>query len=90
MQKAFHFLQGPADVLSASTACRRWRELACAGLVWRVTAEREGIFDKAASFEVDDMPVEQEGDETAMMAFYARVFVLKVRGGLSHGGGPVT
>jgi len=77
VQIAFHFPDCPADVPRAATACRRWRELACAGLVWRVKAEREGIFDKAASFEVDDMPVEQEGDETAMMAFYARVFVLK-------------
>ena len=27
VQYAFHFLDGPADVLRASTASRRWREL---------------------------------------------------------------
>ena len=72
MQKAFHFLKGPADVLSASTACRRWRGLACAGSVWWVKAEREGILDKAAAFEVE-VPLVQEGgsledEETATMA----------------------
>ena len=86
-QKAFHFLEGPADVLRASTACRRWCELACAGSVWRVKAEREGILDKAAAFEVE-VPWVQEGGQledegTAAMALYARVFVLKVRG-LAH------
>ena len=40
VQKRFHFLSGPADVLNASTACRRWRELAFAGSVWQVNAER--------------------------------------------------
>ena len=35
IQGAFHFLDGPADVLSAATACRRWRALACADSVWR-------------------------------------------------------
>jgi len=91
-QKTFHFLEGPADVLSASTACRRWRELACAGSVWRVKAEREGILDKAAAFEVE-VPWSQEEEAgaqegghsledegTAAMVFYAHVFVLKVRG----------
>ena len=34
-QDAFHFLDGPADVLRASTASRRWRELACDDAVWR-------------------------------------------------------
>ena len=89
------FLDGPADVLHAATACRRWRELACAGSVWWVKAEREGILDKAAAFEVE-VPMVQEGgslededEERATMAFYARVFVLKVRGRLSvsHSGG---
>ena len=95
-QKAFHFLDGPADVLNASTACRRWRKLACAGSVWRAKAEREGILDKAEAFEVE-VPAAAEGgsleDEgAASMAFYARVFMLKVRGGLHDGGregGPV-
>ena len=93
-QKAFHFLDGPADVLRASTACRRWRELACAGSVWWVKAEREGILDKAAAFEVEVPRVAEGGsaldEETASMAFYARVFVLKARGRLSHGGGLIT
>ena len=94
IQGAFHFLDGPADVLSAATVCRRWHALACAGSVWWVKAEREGILDKAAAFEVE-VPMVQEGslededEERATMAFYARVFVLKVRGRLSvsHGGG---
>ena len=83
VQKAFLFLDGPADVLSASTACRRWCELACAGSVWRAKAKREGIMDKAAAFEVE-VPRMAEGDShgdgdgaTASMAFYARVFVLR-------------
>jgi len=84
VQKVFHFMEGPADVLSASTACRRWRELACAGSVWRVKAEREGILDKAKAFEIEVPPVPEgdllEAEETVAMAFYARVFVLKVRG----------
>ena len=83
VEKVFHFLDGPVDVLSASTACRRWRELACAGSVWRVKVEREDILDKAAAFEVE---VPEDGllekEETAAMAFYARVFALKVRGSL--------
>ena len=49
---AFHFLHGPADVLLASTASRRWRELACADAVWRVKAVREGMVEKAGVFEV--------------------------------------
>jgi len=46
--------------LSAATACRRWRELACADSVWRAKAEREGILDKAAAFEVE-VPLVAEG-----------------------------
>ena len=83
VEKVFHFLEGPAQVLRASTVCRRWHELACADSVWRVKVEREGISDKAKAFEVEAPPPAQEGalleDEgTASMAFYARVFVLKV------------
>ena len=52
VQHAFHFLDGPADVLRASTACRRWRELACADVVWRPKAVREGMVEKAGVFEV--------------------------------------
>ena len=89
VQKAFDFLPTPADVLRAATACRRWRELACADSVWRAKAEREGILDKAAAFEVE-VPLVAEGgshedEATASMAFYARVFVLKVRGRLRGG-----
>jgi hypothetical protein len=96
MEKVFHFLEGPAHILSASTVCHRWHELACADSVWRVKVEREGILDKAALFEVEVPPQEamegvegMEGtspkDKTAAsmllasMAFYARVFTLKVR-----------
>ena len=43
VQGVFHFLPAPADVLRAATACRRWRELACADSVWRARFEREGI-----------------------------------------------
>ena len=42
VQGVFHFLLAPADVLRAATACRRWRELACADSVWRARFEREG------------------------------------------------
>jgi hypothetical protein len=84
VQKVFHFMEGPADVLSASTTCRRWRELAGASSVWRVKAEREGILDKAKAFEIEVPLVPQgallEAEETVTMAFYARVSVLKVRG----------
>ena len=49
---AFHFLHGPTDVLRAATASRRWRELACADVVWRAKAVREGMVEKAGAFEV--------------------------------------
>ena len=49
---AFHFLHGPVDVLRASTASRRWRELACADAVWRAKAVREGMVEKTGAFEV--------------------------------------
>ena len=52
VQHAFHFLDGPADVLRASTASRRWRELATADVVWRSKAVREGMVEKAGVFEV--------------------------------------
>ena len=88
VQHAFHFLDGPADVLRASTASRRWRELACADAVWRPKAVREGMVEKAGVFEVA-LPVvagggaaeEQEEDKELAgvgLAFYAQIFVLKV------------
>ena len=52
VQHAFHFLDGPADVLRASTASRRWRELASDDAVWRPKAVREGMVEKAGVFEV--------------------------------------
>ena len=50
--RAFLFLDGPANVLSAATACHRWRTLATADSVWRAKAVREGIVEKAGVFEV--------------------------------------
>ena len=64
VQKAFHFLPDPADVLRAATACRRWRELACADSVWRARFEREGLVDKACAFEVA-LPAAVQGDAAA-------------------------
>ena len=52
VEGVFHFLPTPAGVLRAATACRRWRELACADSVWRARFEREGLVDKARAFEV--------------------------------------
>ena len=46
LHHAFLFLDGPADVLRAATACHRWRELACADVVWRQKAVREGMVEK--------------------------------------------
>ena len=57
IQGAFHFLDGPADVLSAAAACRRWRELACADSVWRAKFRREKLVEKARVFEVALPPV---------------------------------
>ena len=92
VQHAFHFLDGPADVLRASTASRRWRELACDEAVWRPKAVREGMVEKAGVFEVALPSVagasssssaaaeDEEEDEAAGvgLAFFAQVFVLKV------------
>jgi len=57
IQGAFHFLDGgprraPTDVLSAATASRRWRSLACADSVWRAKFRREKLLEKARVFEV--------------------------------------
>ena len=51
--------------------------------MWHVKLEREGILDKAKAFEIEVPPLVNEGalledEETASMAFYARVFALKV------------
>ena len=88
VELAFHFLDGPAEVLRAATACRRWHELATADSVWRVKARREGMVEKAGVFEVALPAVadgaaaagEEEDKELAGvgLAFYAQVFVLKV------------
>ena len=88
VERVFHFLDGPADVLHAATACRRWHELATADSVWRVKARREGMVEKAGVFEValpsvagsSSAAAADEEDEAAGvgLAFYAAVFVLKV------------
>ena len=94
VEQVFHFLDGPADVLSAATACRRWRALACADSVWRAKFKRERLLGKARLFEVALPPVAVRGgqggggsaaaalvkDEAAGvgLAFYARIFALKV------------
>ena len=92
IQGAFHFLDGPADVLSSATACRRWRALACADSVWRAKFRREKLLEKARLFEValPAVPVRggQGGAAAAALvkdvaagvglAFYARIFALKV------------
>ena len=52
VERVFHFLDGPVDVLRAATASRRWHELATADSVWRVKARREGMVEKADVFEV--------------------------------------
>ena len=85
VQNAFCFLRGPADVLSASTACRRWRALACADSVWRLKLEIEGMVEKAGVFGLATTPRPTSPAPTSdrinvgsAMAFYARIFVLKV------------
>ena len=79
--RAFLFLDGPAEVLRASTANHRWHELATADSVWRAKARREGILEKAGVFEVALPSVAAEKEDEAAgvgLAFYAGVFVLKV------------
>lgn len=81
-QMAFLFLDGPADVLRAATACRRWRELAGAGSVWQAKAEREGILACTAlltRFVVETpLAVDEDGGE-AWLLFYRRVYPLARR-----------
>ena len=57
----FHFLDSPAEVLSAATACSRWRALACADWVWRARFRREKLLEKARAFEVALPPVPSGG-----------------------------
>ena len=88
VERAFLFLDGPAEVLRAATACRRWHELATADSVWRVKARREGMVEKAGVFEValpsvagsSSSAAAEEEDEAAGvgLAFYAQVHALKV------------
>jgi len=81
VEQVFHFLDGPADVLSAAAACRRWRELACADSVWRARFEREDMVAKARAFEVALPPVPGGVGLAAAgvgLAFYAQIFSLKV------------
>ena len=93
VEHVFHFLDGPAEVLRASTASRRWRALACADSVWRAKFRREKLLEKARLFEVALPPVpggqggaaattaavvEDEDEAGVGLAFYARVSALKV------------
>ena len=87
IQNAFDYLDGPAPVLNASLACRRWRELATADMVWRAKFERDRMREKMGRFEVD-VPVGRP------LWMYRDVFSLKgyqlqnQSGG--PGGGPIT
>ena len=72
----FHFLDGPADVLSSATACRRWRALACADSVWRAKFRREKLLEKAHLFEVA-LPAVPGGQGGAAAAAAAAAAVVK-------------
>ena len=61
VEGVFHFMPDPADALRAATACRRWRELACADSVWRARFERESLVEKARAFQVALPPVPVQG-----------------------------
>jgi len=67
------FLDGPAEVLTASLACRRWRVLATADVVWRGKFEREGLREKAARFELL-VPCEPG---RATLTAYEQIFALR-------------
>ena len=75
VEHVFHFLDGPAEVLRASTASRRWRALACADSVWRARFRREKLLEKARLFEVALPPVPggQAGAAAAAAAAAAAV-----------------
>jgi len=77
IQGAFHFLDGPADVLAAATACRRWRELACADSVWRAKFRREKLLEKARAFEVALPPVPVRGGQGGAAAAAAAAALVK-------------
>ena len=99
VELVFHFAPTTADVLRASAACRRWRALACADSVWRAKFRREKLLEKARLFEVALPPVPgrqagaaaaaavvEEDDAAGVgLAFYARVFALKVAQQLGSG-----
>ena len=70
VEQVFHFLDGPADVLSSATACRRWWALACADSVWRAKFRREKLLEKARLFEValPAVPVRNGQDGAAAAA----------------------
>ena len=94
VEHVFHFLDGPAEVLCASTASCRWRALAGADSVWRARFRREKLLEKARLFEVALPPVPGGQGRAAAataaaavvrdelagvgLAFYARIFTLKV------------
>ena len=76
VEQVFHFLDGPADVLSAATACRRWRALACADSVWRARFRREKLLEKARLFEVALPPVPVQGGQAGRGAAAAAAAAL--------------
>ena len=76
--QAYDYLNGPADVLSASLGCRRWRELATSDVVWRGKFEREGMRAKAARWGVALPSGAEEGgvsggESSGSAAFHAMV-----------------
>ena len=77
VEQVFHFLDGPADVLSAATACRRWRALACADSVWRAKFRREKLVEKARLFEVALPPVPVRGGQGGAAAAPAAAALVK-------------
>ena len=76
VEQVFHFLDGPADVLSAATAGRRWRALACADSVWRARFRREKLVEKARLFEVALPPVPVRGGQGGAAAAAAAAAAL--------------
>ena len=77
VEQVFHFLDGPADVLRAATAGRRWCALACADSVWRARFRREKLVEKARLFEVALPPVPVRGGQGGAAAAAAAAALVK-------------
>jgi len=73
LHNVFPFLDGPAEVLSASAVCRCWYKLATNNVLWKIKFEREGMAEKARAFEIVKPPT------TGGLSFYSQVFTLKVQ-----------